>query len=662
MTNPKSKNPTTWEDYHYGASSPPASLTSDHSHVHFDDTSPHASTTDGAVPSEDDVNEGDGGDLRRRRSSLSMRIDMLRHAGGPNSLENFARSWQRAAGFYEFSVQPGSYRPIDDVKPDENHFRRATDDHVPVQRSLLRAELERQASYQETRDDVENVPEASGSQQAEGPKTPDSSRSEEALLSLAPHLASPFGASLGTSYGTLTTRINHASMRHAGRLFQEQQNAGSQEPDKEREPLLVRRVEREDGRSVAVVVGQSTLPQTIFNSVNVLIGIGLLTLPMGLKYAGWLIGLLFLAFSAAVTSYTAKILAKCLDVDKTLITFADVAYVSFGTKARIATSILFTLELVAACVALLILFADSLDALIPGWGPTEWKIVCGLVLIPLVFVPLRVLSFTSILGIVSCLGIVIIVFVDGLIKESTPGSLIEPAETHVFPHSWSTVPLSFGLLMSPWGGHSVFPNIYRDMRHPQKYHKALAITYTFTFLLDLSMAVSGYLMYGDGVLDEITSNILFTKHFPHALSVCIVAFVAIIPLTKIPLNARPIISTIEILTGLDPRTVSNSEALVGMTGWSRGVLKFSVRIATILLLVIIAIIFPSFDRIMALLGSALCFSICIILPLAFYLKLFGREISPLERTTDWVLMVLCTIMALVGTVWACLPREILGVR
>lgn len=33
---------------------------------------------------------------------------------------------------------------------------------------------------------------------------------------------------------------------------------------------------------------------------------------------------------------------------------------------------------------------------------------------------------------------------------------------------------------APWGGHGVFPNIYRDMRHPEKYRKSLWITYLFT--------------------------------------------------------------------------------------------------------------------------------------------------------------------------------------
>lgn len=82
----------------------------------------------------------------------------------------------------------------------------------------------------------------------------------------------------------------------------------------------------------------------------------------------------------------------------------------------------------------------------------------------------------------------------------------------------------------------MFPNIYRDMRHPYKYRKGVNITYSFTFILDLSMAVVGLLMFGDGVRDEITSNILLTDGYPPALSLLIVIGIAIIPLTKVPLK------------------------------------------------------------------------------------------------------------------------------
>ena len=208
----------------------------------------------------------------------------------------------------------------------------------------------------------------------------------------------------GTSYGTISSRVSDVSRRHAVQLHKERQQSQADIAAGAlmEEPHLVKQVQREDGTRENVIVGQSTVPQTIFNSVNVLIGVGLLSLPLAMKQAGWLIGLSFLLFSAVATCYTARILAKCLDVDPTLLTYADVAYISFGDSARWMTSLLFCLELVASCLALVVLFGDSLHALIPAWSTVEWKIVCGVVLVPLNFIPLRLLSVTSILGILSC--------------------------------------------------------------------------------------------------------------------------------------------------------------------------------------------------------------------------------------------------------------------
>ncbi|KAI9802856.1 MAG: hypothetical protein M1833_001455 [Piccolia ochrophora] len=595
------------------------------------------------------------------RSSISLGLNSLRHAGGVNSLENFARSWQRAVGFHEITPRRPSLLFTDESSQDGDEFRRSDEEQGGPQRSLIRAQIESQGRSEQAIEDTDESGEGVDASRGE-PRSSNKAlgeRSHDNIFAIAPHLASPF-ASSGTSYGSLSSRLNESSMQHAGRLWREQQATGAHEPDKEREPLLVRRVEREDGRVVNVVVGQSTLPQTVFNSVNVLIGVGLLSLPLGVKYSGWLLGMVILLFCAIVTLYTARIMAKCLDVDGTLVTYADLAYISFGARARVITSILFSIELLGTCVALVVLFADSLDALIPGLGVIEWKIICGLILIPLGFLPLQVLSFSSVLGIISCLGIVTIIFVDGLLKEHTPGSLREPAATYMFPTNWLTLPLSFGLLMSPWGGHGVFPNIYRDMRHPRKYTKGLKITYTFTYLLDLSMAVSGLLMFGDGVRDEVTSNLLLTSGYPRALNICVVVFIAIVPLTKIPLNTRPIISTLEVFAGLDARAVSSAQSLVGMSGLTRGILRYTIRILTIVVCVILAVIFPAFDRIMALMGSALCFTICVILPVAFYLKVFGKELSLKERIVDYILIAICSIMALLGTIWAFLPREMIG--
>jgi vesicular inhibitory amino acid transporter len=124
-------------------------------------------------------------------------------------------------------------------------------------------------------------------------------------------------------------------------------------------------------------------------------------------------------------------------------------------------------------------------------------------------------------------------------------------------------------------------------------------------------AIVGILMFGDGVRDEITSNILKTTGYPRALTFLLCVFISIIPLTKIPLNARPIVTMAEVISGLNQQTVSESETMVGRSAFFRGAMKIIIRVAIIFTFLVISIIFPAFDSIMAFMGSALCFSICV---------------------------------------------------
>ncbi|KAF5501639.1 Vacuolar amino acid transporter 1 [Colletotrichum siamense] len=676
-----SRNPSTWDEYERGAS-PQRSVSIDSNAV----------TEDQSLLGDDEENAYGGSHhgLRRRRSSVTRHLAAITDIGGVNSIRSFTRSWARAAGFAEVIPQRPSFVFAPDQAPIASSSAEALDYSRSLvepeshpRTSLLRQHLEAtpengagsshengssasavvdESSQADFRDRERKAVDADMSGAFHGSSFGSGRRPSQSIFAVAPHLATPplFG-SYGSyrTYGTISD-VDAPSMARAGELWRQQQQEGGNVPDGEHPQILVKEVEQ-DGKIVLTVEGQSTLPQTIFNSINVLIGVGLLSLPMGIKYAGWICGMVVLAGSAAVTAYTAKLLAKCMDLDASLITFSDLAYISYGRNARIATSILFTMELLAACVALIVLFADSLVLLFPGFlSVNMWKIICSVVMIPLNFLPLRLLSFTSVIGILCCFSIVLILVVDGLIKPNTPGSLIEPATTYLFPANWGTLPLSFGLLMSPWGGHSVFPNIYRDMRHPHKYPRAVKTVFSSVYLLDAFTAVVGLLMYGDSVMDEITANILQTSGYPRALNFLLCIFIAIIPLTKIPLNARPIISTLEVLTGIHQQAVSGNQAMVGRSATFRGVMKIAVRVVTIFVFLVISIVFPAFDSIMAFMGSALCFTICVLLPLAFYVKLFDKEISARERLLCYVLMAISTVLSVVGTVWAFLPKSLIG--
>ena len=327
--------PPTWGSYERGGRTGSTDSDLSHNHIHFDEGSEqHA---DGTTSGTGGAYEHGGNaerTLKPRRSSMSMRINSIRQAGGVNSIDNFARSWQRAAGFYEIAPVRQSFRHSD---AGDDEFGREHVEGTPKDpRSLLRQAFQDHErnrtggantgeAVEEDYEDDNDAGHGSASNSKSGSSNSGTVKGEnqpliqerlsgvhdDSIFSIEPQLASPFGGSYGSTWGSLKSNLNEPAMRHAGRLFRQQQISGTTDPDKEREPLLVKQVEEDDGRVVTVVVGQSTLPQTIFNSVNVLIGVGLLALPLAMRYSGWIPGLIFFFFAAGSTSYTAKILAKC---------------------------------------------------------------------------------------------------------------------------------------------------------------------------------------------------------------------------------------------------------------------------------------------------------------------------------------------------------------
>ena len=123
-------------------------------------------------------------------------------------------------------------------------------------------------------------------------------------------------------------------------------------------------------------------------------------------------------------------------------------------------------------------------------------------------------------------------------------------------------------------------------------------------------------------------------------------------------SARPIYNIIERIVGIDPQEMPRASGLVGLSGSTRGVLKFTIRIFTIAFIVLLAIFIPSFDIVMGLMGSAMVFSVSIVLPLAFHLKLFGKEMGMKEKVLDWFLILIGSFLAVIGTVWVFLPKEL----
>lgn len=169
-------------------------------------------------------------------------------------------------------------------------------------------------------------------------------------------------------------------------------------------------------------------------------------------------------------------------------------------------------------------------------------------------------------------------------------------------------------------------------------------------------------MFGDGISDAITSNILRTAGYPKVMTILMCIFVAIIPLTKIPLNARPLITTADVLCGVhEPHHAQHNNGNASRRALLvRSGIRGLIRVVVVFVLLVISIAFPAFDSVCAFLGAALCTLISIILPISFYLKLYWKDISYRERIALFLLLIIFSIFGSVGTVWTFLPKELVG--
>lgn len=75
---------------------------------------------------------------------------------------------------------------------------------------------------------------------------------------------------------------------------------------------------------------------------------------------------------------------------------------------------------------MVVLLGDGIESLFPTIDMLTIRIGSFIVLTPMLFLPIRKLAYTSLIGIVSCFCLVTIVLYDGVSKETKPGSLLDP--------------------------------------------------------------------------------------------------------------------------------------------------------------------------------------------------------------------------------------------
>ncbi|GMY14516.1 amino acid transporter AVT1D-like [Fagus crenata] len=377
---------------------------------------------------------------------------------------------------------------------------------------------------------------------------------------------------------------------------------------------------------------QCSFSQAVINGINVLCGIGLLTTPYAIKEGGWL-SLIILLILGILCCYTGVLLKQCLESSPGLQTYPDIGQAAFGLAGRLGIAIILYVELYATCVEYIIMMGDNLASLFPNTNISFAGINLGshqifaitstLIILPTVWLRnLSLLSYLSGGGVVASILVVLCLLWVGVVDQvgfHQSGTALDLANLSV----------TIGIFGFTYSGHSVFPNIYTSMKEPAKFPSVLIISFVFCFIMCTGVAICGFLIFGDSVESQFTLNM----PREYVASKIAVWTMVVNPLTKYALNLTPITLSLEELL---PEAQLRSYSVVLLI---RTILVFST--------LVVALTFPYFAIVMALIGSLLAMLIVLIFPCACYLSLLRGKLTKLQIAN-------CTLIIIVGVVCSCI--------
>eukprot|EP01130_Rhizamoeba_saxonica_P017754 TRINITY_DN8682_c0_g1_i1.p1 TRINITY_DN8682_c0_g1~~TRINITY_DN8682_c0_g1_i1.p1 ORF type:complete len:453 (-),score=72.58 TRINITY_DN8682_c0_g1_i1:23-1381(-) len=415
-------------------------------------------------------------------------------------------------------------------------------------------------------------------------------------------------------------------------------------------------IEREDDVEASYLVPNVTniKPNSWKGTSSLIIaamaGAGVLGIPLAVNMSGW-IGIVILIFCGIFSNITSNLLGDLMNriTYEEVKDYSSIGEFAFGRAGKIATNITQYITLSGVTIIFLILVGILMHAVEPCIPAKFYTILGGLLtmILTIALPNMKEAKWISFFGIFTTLVTVIVSCIVSILFFTSSDYELE-REVYEMDHSYvniNQIPTAFSIFAFAFGGHSLLPNLYAEMRSTHEWYKATNLSYNAVLLiLYLPVAIIGYAVYGSYLGTSGASDILEVLDNPsfgsaYKIPVSIAEILLIMHLASVlPIVSNPILKRVE-------RIFTSQDDSFGDDITVPLVKRILFRCSTIAVLTIIALFFPFFLQMVGIITS-----LSVVCDVYIFPVLFSWRINPPKSYAMSFLLFFILVWGVVGSI------------
>ena len=398
-----------------------------------------------------------------------------------------------------------------------------------------------------------------------------------------------------------------------------------------------------DGQNLdSDIKGKDSIKASGAQIANTIMGAGILSIPIIMRYLGLLLGIIFIIFLAFCTIYSVFILIRCHEITGKN-GFSMLGKITMGKFGSILIKVIIIINNLGFCIAYFRIFGEVVQTIIQGWVSQEsfwannWHnfiyiIICSFIMFSFIFIKnLSALKKVAYMGVsvvlIFSLGLTLLFIHKGIhhyLDSNISWKFLKPNCS--FSEAFHVIPSVFLAFLFQF---NVFP-IYLSLKEKnlETMMKATKIGVGYSLFIFLIVGIVGFLLYGLNMNDTLLNNFSddmtkfrdisgFIKFLIIIISVsfvttCLTSF----PILYLSLRENFVNSLIFCMKNMNIKEKKdNDKNFISEKG------LLIITVALYILIIVMAIVLPKLKTIFSIVGATAGTFIAFILPNLFYIRI-----------------------------------------